>query len=50
MLFRSPAFGAFTGGLDARDPVFDRLLSADAVALMTGRRVVACPRRLLERA
>ncbi|MEM8756122.1 MAG: hypothetical protein AAGF90_24475, partial [Pseudomonadota bacterium] len=39
-----PAFGAYTGGLDVADPIFDRLLAPDALALMTGRRIVAAPR------
>lgn len=42
-----PAFGTFTGGMDARDPVFDGLLGAHAAALMLGRRVTAVPRARL---
>lgn len=39
-----PAFGAYTGGLDAGDPAFDAILGPDALALITGRKIVACPR------
>lgn len=39
-----PAFGAYVGGLDASDPVFDRLMGGEALALMTGRKIVAAPR------
>lgn len=35
-----PAFGAYTGGLDATDPAFDRLLGAGAAALLCGARTV----------
>lgn len=42
-----PAFGAYTGGLCARDPVFDRLLAPDALALLTGRAVTPTPRTAL---
>lgn len=43
-----PAFGCYTGGLDARDPVFDPLFSDDALALLCGARAVTpTPRRLL---
>lgn len=42
-----PAFGTFTGGLDIRDPAFDALLGPEAVALATGRRLTALPRRAL---
>lgn len=42
-----PAFGAYTGGLDARDAVFDPLLGPDARALLLGRKVVAAPRAAL---
>jgi len=42
-----PAFGAYTGGLDLTDPVFDRLLGSEAVAALTGRRVTCLPRRAL---
>lgn len=36
-----PAFGCYTGGLDARDPAFDPLLGDDARALLCGTRSVA---------
>ncbi len=39
-----PAFGTYTGGMDVCDPVFDGLMAADALALMTGRKVIAAPR------
>lgn len=40
------AFGAYTGGLDASDAVFDRLLGPDAAALLlSGGAVHAAPRR-----
>lgn len=42
-----PAFGAYTGGLDAADPAFDAILGLDALALITGRKIVACPRAAL---
>jgi len=42
-----PAFGTYAGGLDARDPVFDALLARDAVAALTGERVVLIPRARL---
>lgn len=45
-----PAFGAYTGGLDATDAVFDRLLGPDAAALLcSGDAVRAAPRRALAR-
>jgi hypothetical protein len=44
-----PAFGTYTGGLDATDPAFDRLLAGDARAWLTGRRVVGLPRAGLAR-
>lgn len=40
-----PAFGTYTGGLDAGHPDLARLLGPDAVMLMTGRRVTALPYR-----
>ncbi|MEM9138543.1 MAG: ligase-associated DNA damage response endonuclease PdeM [Pseudomonadota bacterium] len=43
-----PAFGTYTGGLDSADPAFDRLLSADATAILTGPRPTALPRAMLE--
>ena len=42
-----PAFGTYTGGLDVRDAAFDALFGADAVALLTGREVVALARAQL---
>ncbi|MEO0819464.1 MAG: ligase-associated DNA damage response endonuclease PdeM [Pseudomonadota bacterium] len=46
-----PAFGTFTGGLDACDPAFDPLFGREARALMIGSRVTPVPRaRLFERA
>jgi len=42
-----PAFGTYTGGLDARDPAFEALLGRDAVAWLTGREVLAIPRARL---
>ena len=42
-----PAFGTYTGGLDARDPAFDALLAPDACAWLLGREVVAIPRERL---
>jgi len=43
-----PAFGTYTGGLDARHPAFDALLSAGARAYLIGRdRVTALGRSAL---
>jgi hypothetical protein len=43
-----PAFGAYTGGLDATDTAFDGLLAPDARALLCARDGVrAIPRRAL---
>lgn len=43
-----PAFGAYTGGLDAADPVFDRLLGPEATAILcSGSGLHAFPRRSL---
>lgn len=39
-----PAFGTYTGGLRIDDPVFDRLVSQDAIAVLTGKRAIAVPR------
>ena len=39
-----PAFGTYTGGLRIDDPVFDTLVSPDAIAVLTGKRAVAIPR------
>lgn len=45
-----PAFGAYTGGLDIRDPAFDALLAPGAIAYLTGRSVTPLPRRAVARA
>ena len=45
-----PAFGAYAGGLDASDSVFDALLGSEARALMLGPRLIAAPRAALSRA
>lgn len=42
-----PAFGTYTGGLDARDPAFDALLGPDAWAGMLGRTVTVVRRARL---
>ncbi len=39
-----PAFGAATGGLDARDPAFDALLGPETRAFLLGPRVTAVAR------
>ena len=39
-----PAFGTYTGGLRIDDPVFDRIVSPDAVAVLIGKRAIAVPR------
>lgn len=39
-----PAFGTYTGGLSARDSVFDSLLAPDARAVLTGASAIVCPR------
>ncbi len=38
-----PAFGTYTGGLDAQDPALRRLLGPRARAYLTGRRVTSLP-------
>lgn len=38
-----PAYGAFTGGLSARDPALAALVSAPAWAVLTGRRALKLP-------
>ena len=43
-----PAFGAYTGGLDVAEPVFDPLVGEAATAFLLGRRVVATARALLK--
>lgn len=42
-----PAFGAYTGGLSARDPVFDPLVGPAAQVWLTGERIVRLPRAAL---
>lgn len=42
-----PAFGCYTGGLDAADSAFDPLFPDGAVALLIGREVRAIPRAAL---
>ncbi|EPX85842.1 putative phosphoesterase [Rubellimicrobium thermophilum DSM 16684] len=38
-----PAFGAYTGGLDARDPALRSLMENQALAILTGRSALPCP-------
>jgi len=38
-----PAYGAYTGGMRANDPVFATLMGPKALALLTGPRVIAMP-------
>ena len=38
-----PAFGTYTGGLDAREPVVHSLFGADAMAILTGHRALCVP-------
>lgn len=38
-----PAYGAYTGGLDAREPVLRDLLGPRALAVLTGPRAIAAP-------
>jgi hypothetical protein len=42
-----PAFGTYTGGLDARDAAFDALMGPEARAYLVGREAVALPRARL---
>jgi len=42
-----PAFGTYTGGLDARDAAFDPLLDAEACAFLLGDRITPVPRSRL---
>ena len=44
-----PAFGAYTGGLDATDAAFDAILDQDAAALVVGSPVRAIPRAALSK-
>ncbi len=39
-----PAFGTYTGGLDVKSAAFDRLFAGEALALLTGRKLVAVRR------
>jgi DNA ligase-associated metallophosphoesterase len=38
-----PAYGTYTGGLRAHDPVLTSLMAKDALAILTGPRVLAIP-------
>jgi metallophosphoesterase superfamily enzyme len=38
-----PAFGTYTGGLDAREPALRNLFGTRAVAVLTGARAIAAP-------
>jgi len=38
-----PAFGAYTGGLSAGDPVFAALMKPDALAILTGKQAMPVP-------
>lgn len=38
-----PAFGTYTGGLRATDPVLQDLMAADALAILCGPRPLPCP-------
>lgn len=38
-----PAYGTYTGGMRAQDPVLTRLMAKDALAILTGPRVLAIP-------
>ena len=38
-----PAYGVYTGGLRAHDPALTRLMANDALAILTGPRVLAIP-------
>jgi DNA ligase-associated metallophosphoesterase len=38
-----PAYGAYTGGLRCEDPVLTALMAKDALAILTGPRVLAIP-------
>ena len=39
-----PAFGTYTGGLRIDDPVFERIVAPDAIAVLTGKQAIALPR------
>ncbi|MEX0969014.1 MAG: ligase-associated DNA damage response endonuclease PdeM [Paracoccaceae bacterium] len=45
-----PAFGTYTGGLQACDKVFDPLFATDARAVLTGARAIVYPRQLPSKA
>jgi uncharacterized protein len=38
-----PAFGAYAGGLDCRDPALAALMTPGALAILTGRTALPCP-------
>ena len=38
-----PAYGTYTGGLRAHDPALTALMAKDALAILTGPRVLAIP-------
>jgi uncharacterized protein len=38
-----PAYGAYTGGLPVQDPALGSLMAKDALAILTGNRVLAIP-------
>jgi DNA ligase-associated metallophosphoesterase len=38
-----PAFGAYTGGLDCREPALSGLMGHGALAILTGRSAIPCP-------
>ncbi|MFT6683245.1 MAG: DNA ligase-associated metallophosphoesterase [Loktanella salsilacus] len=38
-----PAYGAYTGGLRATDPVLTRLFSGSVIAILTGHRAICVP-------
>ncbi|MEM7210919.1 MAG: metallophosphoesterase, partial [Pseudomonadota bacterium] len=42
-----PAFGTYTGGLRADDATFDGLVGDTAIAVLTGKRSVAAPRKVI---
>jgi len=38
-----PAFGAYTGGMSARDPILEGLMGAQTIAILTGPRATPVP-------
>jgi DNA ligase-associated metallophosphoesterase len=38
-----PAYGAFTGGLNAQDPAFASFFGANTLAILTGRKAICVP-------